>query len=46
MEACKAGADLGAAEGGQGVTFESATVLPGRTESDHLPVVARFTPAG
>jgi len=29
---------------GQGVTFESASVLPGRTESDHLPVVARFTP--
>ena len=30
---------------GQGVTFESATVLTGRTESDHLPVVARFSVA-
>ena len=29
---------------GQGVTFESAEVLTGRTESDHLPVVTRFTP--
>lgn len=28
---------------GQGVTFESAEVLTGQTESDHLPVVARFT---
>lgn len=31
---------------GQGVTFESAKVLPGQTESDHLPVVARLTPGG
>ncbi|WP_231505302.1 endonuclease/exonuclease/phosphatase family protein [Cellulomonas sp. URHE0023] len=31
---------------GQGVTFDSADVLLGQTESDHLPVVARLTPHG
>ncbi|WP_426594633.1 endonuclease/exonuclease/phosphatase family protein [Cellulomonas sp. McL0617] len=28
---------------GQGVTFTSAKALPGNTESDHLPVVARLS---
>ncbi|WP_231384289.1 endonuclease/exonuclease/phosphatase family protein [Cellulomonas sp. URHD0024] len=31
---------------GQGVTFESAHVLTGHTESDHLPLVARFRTPG